>query len=149
MHTSNALAFLDSSIFAIPGDFFMKLLETEPSIASRMAQLLSTRLRQKLSREIEEEKPAKLFVLCYPELPERGSQLSVRLSQALIGETSGSVLLMAMSKYSVFDDSNCKVTLSGLLENPVEKPCNDYRTPYIHGVLALFLAEKFIIQSRT
>ena len=120
VHTSNAVAFLDSSLFAIPGDFFMKLLDTEPGIASRMAQLLSKRLRQNLSREIEEEKPAKLFVLSYPELPERGSQLSVRLSEALIGETSGSVLLMAMSKYSVFDDTNCKVTLSGLLESQIE-----------------------------
>ena len=92
----------------------MKLLQTQAAIASHVAQILSARLYQNLSKETQ-EKPAKVFVLLYPEMPERGSRLCDRITLALNQESSGPVLLIAANEYSSYNKQKDTITLSSIL----------------------------------
>ncbi len=98
VHTSHAIASLDSHIFAIPASFFMKLIDTQPKIASFLARLLSSRLRQNLNEEVQET-PARSFAFFYPELPERGGEFCTRLAECLVNESPGSVLLINLNNH--------------------------------------------------
>ena len=130
-HMANAVAFLDSNLFIIPGNIFRKIIAREPSIASLMMQLLSSRLGQILRDEIKLEKPAKIFTCMYPDFLDRGNQLCVRLTEALVLQSTGPVLLMDMSKNSIFSKKDYEISLTELMKVPFETVAS-----YIRGQVA-------------
>ena len=115
LHSANAIASIDSNIFLIPGELFIKFIEVDSKIASHMLQLLSSRLRQNLSDDLQEY-PSKLYSLFYPEEPERGTHLSLRIANILQNEISGEVLLITMNK----EFKNAKASLRKIMELGME-----------------------------
>lgn len=101
-HSSDAIASLDSNVYRIRGELFVRLLSEEPSVGQCLAQLLSVRVKHNML-PASPEVPASIHTLFYPEDPRRGSELCGALARALTRVNPDSVLLLNLSRHSIFE----------------------------------------------
>lgn len=100
--SSNARAALDSLVYLIPGEAFLKLLSEEGSVSQALTLLLSKRLRSSITGE-GSDTPARVIVLIGPEDPLRASQIARDLADTLVDNNPDRVALCAFGKESLVE----------------------------------------------
>ncbi len=113
--SSNARAVLDSSVYIIPGDEFIHLMGHEPRMGRALAAILSSRLRERISKAHEPATPARVLTIMYPEDPQRGSRISALLAAELVSENPGPVVLCAFGGGGQFKHDP-SMNLAGIME---------------------------------
>ncbi len=112
--SSDARAALDSNIYVIPGDAFLRLLHREGAVSSALALLLSRRLRERISGT-SAGTPAKVVALLGPLDALRSARIANELADQLAQENRGRVVLCAFNGSSGGPGENSTGDVGGLL----------------------------------
>ena len=95
-HGARAQAVLDSQLVRIDQESWTALVEEEPEALGGLVRILSRRFHRTMD-PAEQLEPARLHVLAYPDDPARGHLLAHVLSEVLVEENHGPVLLLELS----------------------------------------------------
>ncbi|MBI3396380.1 MAG: patatin-like phospholipase family protein [Spirochaetia bacterium] len=94
LHSSTALAALDSHVYLIPQEAFTDVMAIEPTIGEALARILSQRLRNRMQAQ-PDEIPARVFTLLDAREKSGGDGMAGILCRSLSDETPGRVLLIS------------------------------------------------------
>ncbi len=95
-HGARAQAVLDSQLVRIDQESWASLIEEEPEALTGLVRILSRRFHRTMD-PAEQLEPARLHMLAYPDDPARGHLLAHVLSEVLVQENHGPVLLLELS----------------------------------------------------
>lgn len=101
-HGARAQAVLDSQLVKIDQETWATLIEQEPEALSGLVRILSRRFHRTMD-PAEQLEPARLHVLAYPDDPARGHLLAHVLSEVLVSENHGPVLLLELGSPNELD----------------------------------------------
>ncbi|MBU42763.1 MAG: hypothetical protein CMN76_06060 [Spirochaetaceae bacterium] len=101
-HGARAKAVLDSQLLRIDLEPWNRLVGREPEALAGLVRILSRRFHRTMD-PAEQLEPARLHVLSYPDSPGRGHRLAHVLSEVLVSENHGPVLLLELGRQSGVD----------------------------------------------
>ncbi|MCB1172309.1 MAG: patatin-like phospholipase family protein [Leptospiraceae bacterium] len=103
-HTTSAIATLDTLVYQIPGAAVTALMDQESSFSAAFAHMLGYRMYRLIHQKYEQEFPANVYTLFYPENARRSSEIASVLASAMTTESPGPILLFSLSKSSRFQE---------------------------------------------